>query len=75
MPRWSKKVGKAKKTVFFASITLGTGEVTTKRLPFQSSKYKNIEVLVLDTDGDGTTDAVAVKGKKGKNVKQEIIDS
>src|SRR5262249_42741945 len=60
------KVGKKKKLmveVDFADTGAKKREFTS---PFQAPAFKNIQVRVRDSDGDGVADQVVVTAKKGK---------
>jgi hypothetical protein len=61
------KVGKKKRRlvieVFFADTGAKKGEFTS---PFQKPGFKNIQVSVRDSNGDGVPDQIVVTARKGK---------
>jgi hypothetical protein len=69
------KVGKTKKKrldvlVSFADTGAKKSEFAS---PFQSPPFKNIQVSVRDTNGDGVADEVVVTAKKGKKTLTDLF--
>jgi hypothetical protein len=60
------RVGKRKKRYFVAVDYADTGALKTGfPSPFQRPAFKDIQVAVLDTNGDGVADTVVVTARKG----------
>ena len=67
------KVGKKQRLmvqVFFADTGAKEGEFA---VPFQKPAFKNIQVSVRDTNGDGVPDQVVVTATKGKKTVTQVF--
>jgi hypothetical protein len=70
------RVGKKKKTQRVVQVfSADTGALKSQfTAPFRTPVFKNIEVSVRDTNGDGVPDQVVVTATKGKrNVTQVYV--
>jgi hypothetical protein len=60
------KVGKKKKLLILVTYADTGAKQSQITSPFQKPTYKNIQVTVEDTNGDGVPDTVVLTAKKGK---------
>ena len=65
--------GKGKKKKLFVTVTLSDGTTRTIRAPFQKPVYTAIAVSLLDSNGDGRSDAAMVKARKGRKSVSRIV--
>lgn len=58
---------RTQRQLFVRVLFADTGEVKAEFLsPFQSPRFRRIALALLDTDGDGVTDAVLLSAKRGR---------